>query len=251
MALKVAFLGEAHSELRGAEDMLQALSDLFVSQDMMHVLQEKLVGLTIDGEAANTGSKSGLRKKLKDKLGHGFLTLWCTAHRSDLALEEELETVAEFRHWKADSTGIASFHGASHYREKGLEKAATLIDAAFTYKTPKYHEVRFAEHLLKLVRAVQSNLPSLRRHCRDVLDHPDSEKKEKHQVSGFLKAWGRNSLNQRMTALMTDILRQFETLQKESQRSLITFPDLLVTREQVLAHLDMMETKPFPGGKED
>jgi len=27
-------------------------------------------------------------------------------------------------------------------------------------KKPKYHELRFAEHLLKLVRAVQSNLPS-------------------------------------------------------------------------------------------
>jgi len=54
-----------------------------------------------------------------------------------------------------------------------------------------------------------------------------------------------------MTALMTDILRQFETLQKEAQRSLITFPDLLVKNEQVLAHLDVMKTKPFPGGKEE
>ena len=129
-------------------------------------------------------------------------------------------------------------------------KAATLINAAFTYKMPKYHEVRFAENLLKLVRAVQSNLPSMRRHWRD-LDNPDSEKREKHKVSGFWKAWGRNSLNERMTALMTDILRQFETLQKEAQLSLITFLDLLVKREQVLAHLDMMKMKPFPGGKEE
>jgi len=51
------------------------------------------MGLTTDSEAANTGSKSGLWKKLKDKLGRGFLTFWCTAHRSDLAFEE-LETVA-------------------------------------------------------------------------------------------------------------------------------------------------------------
>ena len=69
----MAFQGKAHRELLGAESMLQALPDLFVSQDMMQVMQEKL-GLTTDGEAANTGSKTGFWKKLKNKLGRGFLT---------------------------------------------------------------------------------------------------------------------------------------------------------------------------------
>ena len=85
--LKVAFLGEAHSELRGAEGMLKAMSDMFISQGLMQVLQDNLVSLTTDGEAANTGSKTGLWKRLKDKLGRGFLTFWCVAHRSDLALK--------------------------------------------------------------------------------------------------------------------------------------------------------------------
>jgi len=46
------------------------------------------------------------------------------------------------------------------------------------------------------------------------------------------KLW--NSLHARMTELMTDILRQFETMRKEAQSNLIPFPGLLVKREQVL-----------------
>ena len=41
------------------------------------------------------------------------------------------------------------------------------------------------------------------------------------------KHW--NSLYERMTALMTDILRQFEKLRKEARRRLIPFPDLLAS----------------------
>jgi len=46
------------------------------------------------------------------------------------------------------------------------------------------------------------------------------------------KLW--NSLHARMTELMTDILRQFETMRKEAQSNLIPFPGLLFKREQVL-----------------
>jgi len=63
------------------------------------------------------------------------------------------------------------------------------------------------------------------------------------------KVW--NSLNERMMELMTDTLRQCETLPKEAQRSSITFPGLPVKREEVLVNLDMLKTKPFPGKKED
>jgi len=64
--LKVTFLGEANSECKGAEGMLQAFSFLFVSQYMMQAMQEKLVGLS--GEDTTSSCKSGLWMKLKDKI---------------------------------------------------------------------------------------------------------------------------------------------------------------------------------------
>jgi len=52
----------------------------------------------------------------------------------------------------------------------------------------------------------------MRRHWRNLSDSSGSEKREKHHVSGFLKAWGRNSLIDGMTALTADILWQIEKL---------------------------------------
>lgn len=54
-----------------------------------------------------------------------------------------------------------------------------------------------------------------------------------------------------MTALMADVLRHFSALQKEAQRSLVVLPDLLLKRDEVLACLQLMIQKPFPGGCEE
>ena len=74
-AMKVTFLSEAHSDLRGAQGMLTAMMDRFNSCDLLQLLKEKLVGLTTDGEVANTDSRGGLWKRLKDELGSGFFRL--------------------------------------------------------------------------------------------------------------------------------------------------------------------------------
>ena len=61
-SLKVTFLGEAHSDLHGAEGILKALIDMFEVLSLSETLLKRLVGLTTDGEAGNTGSKRGLWK---------------------------------------------------------------------------------------------------------------------------------------------------------------------------------------------
>jgi len=62
---------------------------------LKQVLQENLVDLNTNGETADTSSKSGLWKKLKDQLGRGLLTVWRAAHRCGVALED-FETAAVF-----------------------------------------------------------------------------------------------------------------------------------------------------------
>jgi len=48
----------------------------------------KMVGLTTDGESANTGKKSGMGTDvLSQHLGRALMTIWCVAHPSDLAFE--------------------------------------------------------------------------------------------------------------------------------------------------------------------
>jgi hypothetical protein len=108
--LKLAFLGECHSKLRGADGMVEAISNCLVSCDLLQVAKEKLVGLTTDGESANTGRHGGMWIKLSGMLGRGLLNFWCFAHRSDLALENIEATLPEFWHWKADLKALATYY---------------------------------------------------------------------------------------------------------------------------------------------
>jgi len=74
---------------------------------------------------------------------------------------------------------------------------------------------------------------------------------EKSQAVIFLKSWAVDSFNRKLTVLCADLLLQFRNLQKEAQRSFITLPDLLTYRDRVLKALELMETIPYPGGREE
>lgn len=50
---------------------------------------------------------------------------------------------------------------------------------------------------------------------------------------------------------MMDILRQFEKLQKEGQKSMTTLCDIETTKIAVLESLSIIESNYFPGGKEE
>ena len=84
VCVKTVFLGVASSDKGGAAGLLDSLISCLES---VNVDTEKLVGVTTDGESANTGKKGGLWKLLKDYVGRDILTAWCVCHRSDLALE--------------------------------------------------------------------------------------------------------------------------------------------------------------------
>ena len=47
-------------------------------------VMDKLIGISNDGESANTGSKGGLWKLLMEKLQRKLITMWCVCHRSSI-----------------------------------------------------------------------------------------------------------------------------------------------------------------------
>jgi hypothetical protein len=72
----------------------------------------KVLSLSTDGEAANTGSNAGLWRKLTDELGRFILCIWCVCHRSDLAFHDLTESVPEMKIWYSQvkkSTVISRF----------------------------------------------------------------------------------------------------------------------------------------------
>lgn len=77
------FLSVVRPKQNGAKGLLEAA---VTSLDQTKVNREKMVSLTTDGEPANTGRKGGLWALLEKELNHKLLTIWCSCHRSDLAL---------------------------------------------------------------------------------------------------------------------------------------------------------------------
>ena len=71
-------------EKNGALGLLEAVNKTL---DLTGGKDTKLVGVTTDGESANTGRHGGLWRLLADQVQRGLATFWCAAHRSDLAIE--------------------------------------------------------------------------------------------------------------------------------------------------------------------
>ena len=119
VSVKTVFLGISSSDLGGADGLLDALTTCLKS---VGVDTEKLVGITTDGENANTGKNGGLWKLLKDYTGKELLTAWCICHRSDLALESVQSEVPELSLWMTNVLAVSKFFRQSPRRVRYLHK---------------------------------------------------------------------------------------------------------------------------------
>ena len=97
----------------GALGLLEAVNKTL---DLTGGKDNKLVGVTTDGESANTGRHGGLWRLLADQVQRGLATIWGAAHRSDLAIELVVSTLPELGIWKSNPLGIV-FYDSSGRRE--------------------------------------------------------------------------------------------------------------------------------------
>lgn len=89
---------------------------------------DRFVSITTDGESANTGRKGGLWSLLEKELQQKLLTIWCTCHRSDLALEDLEDSVPQLKSWKAEVIGLSNYFRTSKNRIKDLNKFAKQMN---------------------------------------------------------------------------------------------------------------------------
>jgi len=93
-SLHTIFLAISTPQERGATGSLEAVN---VALNICGDYSNKLIGITTDGESANTGKSGGLWKLLSDKCKRQILTFWCCAYRSDLAAEALIAAVPELQ----------------------------------------------------------------------------------------------------------------------------------------------------------
>ena len=180
--LCTGFLTVSQPQKGGAEGLLEAALDALTGSDT-----SKLIGITTDGESANTGKDKGLWKLLSQALNKNLLTVWCIAHRSDLAMESIIVTVPELKIWKSNLKSVSTYYRTSSKRTKNL---SVLLPNCKRF--PAHFDVRFVEHLCNLIESVLFNLPGCRSHWTELVKN--GERSEKPEAKGFLNIWENNSV---------------------------------------------------------
>lgn len=104
------FIAAIQPEKTAAAGLLEAIMKAWKATD---VPTDLLVGVTTDGEAANTGAETGLWKILENYLEQKLITVWCYCHHSDLAMESAIATVSEIEHWLSHTTAVAKYFRTS------------------------------------------------------------------------------------------------------------------------------------------
>lgn len=246
-ALRTAFIRVVQPNEKGAKGLLETVS---TSLDQGKLDRKKLVSVTTDGENANTGHRAGLWKLLEEYLNRKILTIWCSCHRSDLALEDLINSVPELRIWKSNVLDCSSFFRTSKNHTKELHDCVQLIGIKHL-EFPCHHEVRFAEHLNVLLKAVIRNMPACRKVWSLIVDSRDSAKAAKLRASDLLNLWYPDSLQFLLTSFMCDITQIFTSLQKGLQKSHLILPDILTLRDAAVRKVEIVLTLPMPGGAEE
>lgn len=242
------FLGVFSPEDYGANGLLTATTTIL---NQIGLCTDNLVRVTTDGEAANIGKNTGLWKLLQDHVGHKLLTVWCTCHRSDLAMESVISSVPEMKIWLMNLTSIASYFHTAPLKTKLLKQKFGEEKKFVTF--PKYFEVRFAEHTRNIILSVINNLPECKLFWKDLISDKNNKfsKTDKNAASGMLRTWNNDSLQFKITLLMADITQMMQTLQQQLQKDNLILPDVLTARDSATRKLDLILDGPIPGGIED
>ena len=89
LSVTTRFASAGESTKRGAEGLCSAMTNCFDDMGLSKEdLQSQFVGMSTDGESANTGKNSGLWARLENYVGRSTMNFWCACHRSDLAMED-------------------------------------------------------------------------------------------------------------------------------------------------------------------
>lgn len=244
-AIQSMFLDVSAPTQNGARGLLEA-----VMAAIKKLNRENLASITTDGESANSGPDEGLWKLLEDELGRNILTMWCTCHRSDLALEEMELKVSELTLWKMNVIACATYFRTSKCRTKLLHEFGKDIEIlAF----PGHNEIRFAEHGESLLKAIIRNLPVCRKVWSSIVEGSsyDYTRKEKLKATNLLDTWFTNSLQCKLTSFMHDVYSVFTSLQKGLQKSHLILPDVMTLRDAATRKLKVIIDGPTPGGEEE
>ena len=141
-------------------------------------------------------------QKKKQDLGSFFLTMWCVAHRINIAMDSIIASLPEMKIWFSNLKSLCTYFQKYSKRKKLLHEK--LPDAK---EFAAYFEVRFAEHLSQVINTVLHNLESCMEVWKCIQEGSDRLKRDQDEARGFLTVWNQNGLQVFLTAIIGDVCR--------------------------------------------
>jgi len=137
-------------------------------------------------------------------VGHETFNVWCSCHRSDIAMKDIFHCVPELEHWQSNLSSLATFYRGSGLRTKELRNILTEM-------------------------IIFHGIAGCRQHWQKLTDAPRGmyDKKEKAKCTGFSRMWKLLDMHEWLTTFMADICSIFRYLEKSNQKPNTIIPDIL------------------------
>ena len=158
-----------------------------------------------------------LRKDLAgdDEIIPQLLTIWCAAHRSNLAWDAVSASVQEIAHLFQELVAICSYFRRSGLRSRELRDIASQNN--FNVMTlPKLFEIRWSEFTYKLINNILCSWRALVKYFQS---------SEDSESSGFLSCLTKLK-NLKLLTFVADVLSVFSRYQKKLQSDSVTILDI-------------------------
>ncbi|XP_025204369.1 E3 SUMO-protein ligase KIAA1586-like isoform X1 [Melanaphis sacchari] len=245
---KLYFLGAEEPVERGAKGMCDALKTACVKRlgnENFNNILKKTSSLVTDGASSNVGQKSGLWTLLTNlkKTACGtevmspLITLWCAAHRSNLAWESVSESVPEVSLLFQKLVGLTTFFRRSGLRTRELKNIALEYNLKLL-QLPKVFEVRWSQFSYTLLNNVLVSWSCLVNYFKNSSD--------KVHVGHF--KFLTHEYNIRLMAVLADVLYIFSRYQQQLQSDDLNVISMDEKTMYIINKIEMLKSTPLIGG---
>ena len=177
---------------------------LFKNGYSIELLQEVIIGFCSDGASVMLGTKSGVRKLLKDKFPD---IMWhCLNHRLELAVGIALEIIGGTNDFQSFLEHLYSLYSQSPKIKRELDQCSHDLQTTLK-RIGKVFTIRWVASFFRAVLAVWHSYPALAQHFDKASNDETRQSTEKARFRGILSKFCTINFVKNL-ALMADVLNE-------------------------------------------
>lgn len=237
------FLGFDIPENGTAAALYQILKDIVEKIMPWDEFFKLVTSMVADSEPINQAKYKGLCVRLKEERKRSgidlpFLSIWCVAHRINLAWKSISEKNLLVANLIQDANSLSSYFHLSADRTRNLKEIANEIQVGNILHFPSYFAIRWVEFTHDMFYAVVRNWRATVEYFK------------LHDEIGLLNRW-LNYDRVHFVTFITDLLSLLKSFQKTFESDDVSILEIASKKENFLKRLESLITSQLPGGWEE